>query len=125
MASAMGLTFQQRLKAASETNRSLLCVGLDIDRARLPEPCRAAPGGTLAFIEAIVTATADLVCAYKPNLAFYLAEGLAGLETLTAAIAAIRRLAPSVPIILDAKFGDIDISAAARACSAKSGPLPA
>jgi orotidine-5'-phosphate decarboxylase len=109
------MTFQARLRAASEANHSLLCVGLDIDPARIPEHLRAAPGGPATFADAIVAATADLVCAYKPNLAFYLAEGLTGLGTLSAAIASIRRRAPGVPVILDAKFGDIDVSAAGYA----------
>lgn len=109
------MTFQARLRAASEANNSLLCVGLDIDPARLPEQLRAAPGGPAAFADAIIAATADLVCAYKPNLAFYLAGGLSGLGTLSAAIASIRRRAPGVPIILDAKFGDIASSAAGYA----------
>lgn len=106
------MTFQERLTAISQANQSLLCVGLDIDTARLPAHLRSAPGGPAAFADAIVAVTADLVCAYKPNLAFYLAEGLSGLGTLSATVAAIRRRAPAVPIILDAKFGDIDTTAA-------------
>jgi orotidine-5'-phosphate decarboxylase len=109
------VTFQERLNAISQRNDSLLCVGLDIDSARLPDHLRTASGGATAFADAIVEATADLVCAYKPNLAFYLAEGLPGLETLTATVEAIRRRAPDVPVILDAKFGDIDTTAAAYA----------
>jgi orotidine-5'-phosphate decarboxylase len=105
-------TFAERLRTASEQNESLLCVGLDLDLERMPAHLRAAPGGPAAFADAIVAATADLVCAYKPNLAFYLADGLSGLGTLSAVIASIRRRAPAVPIVLDAKFNDIDISAA-------------
>lgn len=110
-----GMTFGQCLAAASRTNDSLACVGLDIERRRLPAHLSGEPGGAAAFAEAIVAATADLVCAYKPNLAFYLAEGQAGLELLSATLAAIRRHAPQVPVILDAKFGDIDSTAAGYA----------
>jgi orotidine-5'-phosphate decarboxylase len=109
------VTFQERLSAACRANRSLLCVGLDIDTARLPAPLRTAPGGPAAFADAIIEATADLVCAYKPNLAFYLAEGLSGLGTLSAVMASIRRRAPEVPVILDAKFADIETTAVAYA----------
>ena len=110
-----GMTFGQRLAATSQRNDSLVCVGLDIDCRRLPGHLCAEPGGAAAFADAIVAATCDLVCAYKPNLAFYLAEGLTGLETLTATLAAIRRHAPQVPVILDAKFGDVENTAAAYA----------
>jgi orotidine-5'-phosphate decarboxylase len=109
------MSFQQRLTAISRLNDSLLCIGLDLDRRRLPAALGAAPHGPTEFATAIIAATADLVCAYKPNLGFYLAEGLAGLTSLIEVIAAIRRLAPRVPILLDAKFGDIDVTAAGYA----------
>lgn len=109
------MTFQERLRAIGERNQSALCVGLDLDRERLPERLRGSPHGLQRFADAIIAATADLVCAYKPNLAFYLAEGLAGLATLEAVVGIIRQRAPAVPIILDAKFGDIDVTAAAYA----------
>jgi orotidine-5'-phosphate decarboxylase len=115
---AIGMSFDQLLAAASQRNTSLVCVGLDIDSQRLPAHLRTEPGGAAAFVEEIIAATADLVCAYKPNLAFYLAQGHAGLDLLTATLAAIRRYAPAVPVILDAKFGDIDSTAAAYACFA-------
>lgn len=88
-----------------------VCVGLDSDLGRLPKlgPGKGNPDETsrLAFNKAIVDATADLVCAYKPNTAFYEAQGASGIETLAATSAYIRERAPGVPIILDAKRADI------------------
>ena len=102
-------TFTERLRAASETTQSLLCVGLDPDPARLPV------AGTVEFNRSIISATADLVCAYKPNLAFYEALGLPGYKALEKTIQHIREDAPHCIIIGDCKRGDIDSSAAAYA----------
>ena len=102
-------TFTERLRAASEATQSLLCVGLDPDPARLPVP------DAVEFNRSIVSATADLVCAYKPNLAFYEASGLPGLKTLEKTVKHIRDSAPHTIIIGDCKRGDIDSSAAAYA----------
>ena len=100
-------TFTELLRTASETTQSLLCVGLDPDPARLPVADAA------EFNRAIVSATADLVCAYKPNLAFYEALGLRGWGALEKTILHIRDAAPDCVIIGDCKRGDIDSSAAA------------
>ena len=102
-------TFTERLRAASEATQSLLCVGLDPDPARLPF------SDVAEFNRSIVSATADLVCAYKPNLAFYEALGLPGLKTLEKTVKHIRDSAPHSIIIGDCKRGDIDSSAAAYA----------
>src|SRR4030042_5861355 len=80
---AMG--FFQKLARAAERNDSLLCVGLDPDPERLPSAAK----DVAAFPRAIIEATCDLVCAYKPNLAFYEALGLPGLEALHATLAAL------------------------------------
>lgn len=101
--------FTERLRAASETAQSLLCVGLDPDPARLPVADAA------EFNRAIVSATADLVCAFKPNLAFYEALGLPGFKALEKTVQHIRAAAPHAIIIGDCKRGDIDSSAAAYA----------
>ncbi len=107
--------FGERLAAAMVANDSLVCVGLDPDLSRFPAPLAGEPDAAraiVAFNRAIVEATADLVCAYKPNLGFYFAHGLPGL----AALEATRRLIPAdIPVILDAKFGDIGSTAAAYA----------
>lgn len=99
--------FTERLRTASNTARSLLCIGLDPDPARLPIPDPA------EFNRSIVSATADLVCAFKPNLAFYEALGLPGWKALEKTIAHVRNVAPHCVIIGDCKRGDIDSSAAA------------
>lgn len=101
--------FITHLDQACAANRSLLCVGLDIDPERMPV------GDPLEFNRAIVDATADLVCAYKPNLAFYEALGMPGLIALEGTIDYIRRVAPNVVIIGDAKRGDIGTTAHAYA----------
>ena len=99
--------FTERLRDASETSRSLLCIGLDPDPARLPVP------GMAEFNRAIVSETADLACAFKPNLAFYEALGLPGFKALEQTVQHIRDAAPHTIIIGDCKRGDIDTSAAA------------
>jgi orotidine-5'-phosphate decarboxylase len=109
------MTFLEMLLEAGRRNRSLLCVGLDPDMAHIPARLRGAPDPIYAFCTAIVEATADLVCAFKPNSAFFEALGTAGMETLRRVIAAVPR---DVPVILDAKRGDIGSTAAAYARSA-------
>ena len=94
-------SFRDRLTRAFEANRSLLCVGLD------PDPALMAIPDVDAFNRAIVDATSDLVCAYKPNLGFYEALGADGLRALWDTIDHIRRAAPSAIILADAKRGDI------------------
>jgi len=106
------VSFRERLEQAIEKGRSLLCIGLDPDLERFPEGIARDAQGIVAFNRAIVEATADLVCAYKPNLAFYLAHGAAGI----AALAETRRsIPPDIPVILDAKLGDIASTSAAYA----------
>ncbi|MCS7051155.1 MAG: orotidine-5'-phosphate decarboxylase [Thermomicrobium sp.] len=106
------MTFRERLERAIAEQRSLLCVGLDPDPERFPAGIPRGPEGIVAFNRVIVEATADLVCAYKPNLAFYLAHGAAGID----ALAETRRLVPpGIPVILDAKIGDIGSTTAAYA----------
>ena len=102
-------TFVERLLNACEKNRSLLCVGLDPDPARMPI------GDVVAFNSAIVDATRDLVCAYKPNVAFYEARGSEGIRELERTIAHIRDVAPSVMVLVDGKRGDIGSTNAAYA----------
>jgi orotidine-5'-phosphate decarboxylase len=113
-------TFAEKLRQAQIRNQSWLCVGLDPVRERLPEavfgPDPADVGAALlTFGRAIVEATADLVCAYKPNLGFWLAEGPAGLRALQALIADVP---DDLPVIRDAKFNDVGHTAAAYARAA-------
>jgi orotidine-5'-phosphate decarboxylase len=96
-------------------NDTLLCVGLDPDLSRFPAPLRDEPDITraiVAFNTGVIAATADLVCAYKPNLGFYLAHGGAGIVALEETR---RLIPPDIPVILDAKIGDIGSTAAAYA----------
>ena len=109
--------FVEKLERACDAHRSLLCVGLDPDPKRMPPALSVAEGvgDVLRFNRDIIDATADLVCAFKPNLAFYEALGLPGLEALQETVAHIRRHAPDVLIIGDAKRGDVEKSAQAYA----------
>jgi len=100
------MDFLQKLRNATHTNRSLLCVGLDPDPELMPGV------GILEFNRAIIDATSDLVCAYKPNLAFYEAFGVEGLKALEKTIA---HIPDNIPIIGDAKRGDIGSTARAYA----------
>ncbi len=104
--------FDERLGTAVRRANSLVCVGLDPDPARFPDHLHDDPRAIVRFNAAIVEATHDLVCAYKPNLGFYAAHGLAGLEALVET----RRLVPAdVPVILDCKVGDMGNTAGAYA----------
>lgn len=86
-----------------------LCVGLDSELVKIPEAAQKEDTRTtiVAFNRAIVDATKDLVCAYKPNPAFYEARGEEGFAALRETIAYILDVAPDVPVILDAKRADI------------------
>ncbi|MBI4790886.1 MAG: orotidine-5'-phosphate decarboxylase [Chloroflexi bacterium] len=101
------MLFTDKLRAAQARANSWLCVGLDTDIAKIPAALRERDDAVVAFNRAIVEATGDVVCAYKPNLAFYLARGRAGMDALADTVAAIPR---DIPVILDAKFGDIESS---------------
>ncbi|MFP4282913.1 MAG: orotidine 5'-phosphate decarboxylase, partial [Opitutales bacterium] len=68
------MTFADKLQAAWETSRSMLCVGLDPDLDRVPAALRAEPQPLFAFNRAIIEATAPYACAYKPQFAHYAAE---------------------------------------------------
>ena len=112
----MSTNFFAKLEAAVLRNQSLLCVGLDPTVAQLPERHRRPDGdniaGILAWNRAIIEATADLVAVYKPNIAFYEALGGPGMELLRQTLALIP---DDIPILLDAKRGDIGSTAAAYA----------
>jgi len=103
------MTFIQKLEQAWEQSRSLVCVGLDPDLGRLPSHLPRNAEGVLAFHRAIIDATHDLVCAFKPQVAYFAAEGMEG--ALAGTIDYIRERAPQVPVILDAKRGDIGSTA--------------
>ncbi len=103
------MSFVERLLAAERRHGSMLCVGLDPEPGRLPGAWRDDPARLYDFCAAIVEATHDLVIAFKPQIAYFAAQRAeAQLERL---IAHIRRVAPEVPVILDAKRGDIGATA--------------
>jgi orotidine-5'-phosphate decarboxylase len=90
-----------------------LCVGLDTDSQRIPAGFREGSSRAdrvVAFNAAIIDATADVACAYKPNLAFYEGLGADGWRALGATVSNIRERAPEAVVILDAKRGDIGSS---------------
>ena len=105
-------TFVEKLHAAQVVNDSWVCVGLDPLLERMPGPMLKYDDPFLPFLKTIVDATADLVCAYKPNLGFYLTLGAAGIIALERIIAYIP---DEIPVILDAKFNDIGHTARAYA----------
>jgi orotidine-5'-phosphate decarboxylase len=101
--------FREKLDAAVQRSGSLLCIGLDPDIRRFPthlaalDPCDA----IVEFNRQIIEATSDLASAYKPNLGFYVAYGVAGLRALEAT----RSMIPvEIPVILDCKIGDFDVT---------------
>lgn len=103
------MSFINRLEAAWHHQDSLLCVGLDPDPERFPEGIAPDLTGILDFNRAIIDATHDLVCAYKPQIAYYAALGAE--PQLEATIAYIQDNYPHIPVVLDAKRGDIGSTA--------------
>lgn len=102
-------TFLSKLEQCWQRD-TLVCVGLDSDYARLPESVRqgkTVEEALFAFNREIVDATHDLVCAYKPNAAFYEAQGDGGLRALVRTVQYIRETYSHIPVILDAKRADI------------------
>ncbi|MCA1248582.1 orotidine-5'-phosphate decarboxylase [Massilia sp. MS-15] len=103
------MTFIDQLSAAWTRNDSLLCVGLDPDPARFPAELAGQPDAIVRFCKAIIDATADLACAFKPQIAYFAALGAeAQLEQICAYL---RERYPHIPLVLDAKRGDIGATA--------------
>lgn len=103
------MTFTEMLQAAERRNQSLLCVGLDPEPARFPAGLRDDPGRIFEFCARIVDATGDLAIAFKPQIAYFAAHRAeAQLEDL---VRHMRASFPHVPVILDAKRGDIGSTA--------------
>ncbi len=103
------MNFMHALTSAWNERNSLLCVGLDPDPARLPEHLKGQADAILHFCRAIVDATADLVCCFKPQIAYFSASRAE--EQLEELVAHIHSRHPGVPVILDAKRGDIGSTA--------------
>ena len=104
--------FTERLAQAMQAADSLICVGLD------PQPARTAPAEITAFNAKVIEATADLVCAYKLQSAFYEAAGEVGWRALRETIGIVRQRAPQAIVILDVKRNDIGNTAVAYASAA-------
>ncbi len=92
------MNFTEKLQTASNKNKSLLCVGLDPDPVLMPQM------DVVEWGRQIIEATKDLVCAYKPNFAFYEALGIEGLSKLEQTL---HHIPANIPVIADAKRGDI------------------
>ncbi|MDR7093399.1 orotidine-5'-phosphate decarboxylase [Hydrogenophaga laconesensis] len=103
------MTFLDQLRNAERQNRSLLCVGLDPDPARFPAHLKNDASRIYDFCAAIVEATADTAIAFKPQIAYFAAHRAE--EQLERLMAHMRSVAPQVPVILDAKRGDIGSTA--------------
>ncbi len=105
------MPFTTQLQTTVRQNQSQLCIGLDPDIRRLPAGLSNDAKGVYTFCAAIIEATADLVCVFKPNIAFFEALGVAGIETLQR----IMKSPHTVPFLVDAKRGDIGSTAEAYA----------
>jgi orotidine-5'-phosphate decarboxylase len=103
------MTFIEKLRHAQQRNDSLLCVGLDPEPSRFPAALRGDASKIYDFCARIVDATADLVIAFKPQIAYFAAHRAE--DQLERLMAHLRAHAPHVPVILDAKRGDIGSTA--------------
>ena len=102
-------TFNQQLQSAWASQGSMLCVGFDPDPKRLPPALQGKPEGIFEFCREIADATADLVCAFKPQFAYFASQRAeAQLEKL---IKHLKEKYPHIPVILDSKRGDIGSTA--------------
>jgi len=103
------MNFMHALSAAWRDRNSLLCVGLDPDLAKLPAELQDQPDAIFQFCKAIIDATADTVCAFKPQIAYFAA--LSAEDQLESICSYLREAYPQIPIVLDAKRGDIGATA--------------
>ena len=101
------MSFQSKISEISTENNSLLCIGLDSDINKIPFHIKGTDNPQYNFNKAIIEATYDLVCAYKPNSAFYEAQGEEGIRQLKQTVYFVKENYPKIPVILDAKRADI------------------
>jgi len=104
MAKTVSKSFWSKYQQRYQATKSLLCVGLDPEFSKLPDCVRTSVNPIWEFNRQIIEATSQYACAFKPNLAFYLADGVRGLEALYKTVELIPE---DIPIILDCKVGDI------------------
>src|ERR1041384_1628223 len=105
----MSASFSAKLAGAWKATNSLVCVGLDPEPKKFPDRFRDVPGGIFEFNKAIIDATREFVCAYKPQFAHYAAHGAEA--QLEHTIDYIKATAPDAIVILDSKRGDIGSTA--------------
>lgn len=103
------MRFIDQLAAAWQTQHSQLCIGLDPDVTKFPAHLQGTPDAILIFCKAIIDQTADLACAFKPQIAYFAA--LRAEDQLEEICKYLRRQYPHIPIVLDAKRGDIGATA--------------
>ncbi|WP_211474641.1 orotidine-5'-phosphate decarboxylase [Collimonas humicola] len=103
------MTFIEKLSAAWRTNNSLLCVGLDPDIAKFPAHLQQQPDAIYTFCKEIIDATAATACAFKPQIAYF--SAMRAEDQLEAICAYLRENHPNIPIVMDAKRGDIGATA--------------
>ena len=103
------MNFIDKLSAATAAHDSLLCVGLDPDVSRFPQAIQQEDDAIYVFCKAIIDATADLACAFKPQIAYFAALGAE--DQLEAVCDYLKQRYPQIPIVLDAKRGDIGATA--------------
>lgn len=106
------MPFLERLAASSRARDSILCIGLDPEPDLIPDALGRGPQAALRFLRRIVRATSEYACAYKPNLAFFERYGGAAFDVLGLTLQAIP---DDIPVILDAKRGDVPNTAKAYA----------
>lgn len=101
------MRFSEKLRTAQQSRRSLLCVGLDPVPERFPSSLSSSSSAIRDFNRAIIEATSDLACCYKPNLGFYLAHDHNGLDAL---LSLGEDVPDNIPLLLDAKMGDLNVT---------------
>jgi orotidine-5'-phosphate decarboxylase len=101
------MSFHDKYEYIVGKNNSLVCVGLDSDISKLPAIFKQNENPQFEFNRAIIDATNELVCCYKPNPAFYESRGAKGIKELKMTIDYIKGIYPDIPVIVDAKRGDI------------------
>ena len=106
------MPFLDRLSDSMARSGSVVCVGLDPEPELIPPPLGTGPQAAVRFLRKIIRATAEHACAYKPNLAFFEQYGAAALDVLGLTVQAVPA---GIPVILDAKRGDVPNTAAAYA----------
>ena len=102
-------TFTQQIQSAWDSQGSMLCVGFDPDPKRIPLAFQGKPEGIFEFCREIADATADLVCAFKPQFAYFASQGAE--KQLEKLVAHLKDHYPNIPVILDSKRGDIGSTA--------------